>query len=80
MVDKTNNELLTEFVVTNSDYYTNNFEKIGSKSGFTWTFNWMVAILEPVWLGMSGLWNWRLPFAILFCAMVLDRVVQGKRE
>lgn len=58
-------ELLREFVETNSDYYNKNFAAIGAKATFTWTFNIIAALLGPIWYGMRGLWNWGLPFVIL---------------
>lgn len=77
--DMNSEELLTEFVVTNSSYYGENFEKIGSKSGFSWTFNWMAALLGPIWFGMRGLWNWALPFVIMetFALIQLGRGLFG---
>lgn len=58
-------ELLREFVDTNPDYYGRAFALIGEKASFTWTFNWVAALLGPIWYGMRGLWNWGLPFVIL---------------
>ena len=58
-------ELIREFVETNPDYYRQQFARIGARSGFTWTFNMMAALLGPIWYGMRGLWNWGLPFVIL---------------
>ncbi|KLN61808.1 glycine/betaine ABC transporter [Kiloniella spongiae] len=75
-----NNEtLLTEFVVTNTKYYKENFEKIGAKSGFCWTFNVVAALLGPIWFGMRGLWNWALPFIIVetFALIQLGRGLFG---
>ena len=58
-------ELIREYVETNPDYYRQQFALIGAKSGFTWTFNMMAAVLGPIWYGMRGLWKWGLPFVIL---------------
>lgn len=58
-------ELLREFVQTNPDYYSKNFAKIGAKASFTYTFNWIAALLGPIWYGMRGIWNWGLPFVIV---------------
>ncbi|MCY3769726.1 MAG: ABC transporter permease subunit [Gammaproteobacteria bacterium] len=58
-------DLVTEFVTTNPDYFCDQFDRIGSKAGFIWTFNVFGALLGPVWFGMRGLWNWAMPFAIL---------------
>ena len=57
--------LVPEFTSSNPDYYVEQFQKIGSRSRFTWTFNWVAALLGPIWYGMRGLWNWGLPFVIL---------------
>ena len=57
--------LVPEFTTSNPDYYVEQFKKIGSQSRFTWTFNWVAALLGPIWYGMRGLWNWGLPFVIL---------------
>ncbi len=58
-------ELVGEFVETNPDYYRHQFEKIGSTSRFSWTFNLVAALLGPIWFGMRSLWKWALPFTIL---------------
>ena len=72
-------EQLSEFVETNPDYYQRNFDKIGSSANFTWTFNWVAALLGPVWYGMRGLWNWGLPFLLLetFAFIQLGRGLFG---
>jgi len=49
----------------NPSYYSRVFERIGATAKFTWTFNWIAALLGPIWYGMRGLWNWGLPFVIL---------------
>ena len=42
-IKKTNNptrsELITDFVKTNPDYYIGEFQKIGSKPSFSFSFN-----------------------------------------
>ena len=58
-------ELLREFVGTSPEYYKAQFEKIGSTAKFSWTFNFMAALLGPIWYGMRSLWKWGLPFVIL---------------
>ncbi len=57
--------LIAKFVETNPEYYAANFEKIGAKTGFTWTFNFAAALLGPIWFGMRNLWKWGLPFVML---------------
>jgi len=58
-------QLISEFVSTNPQYYESRFEKIGAKTGFSWTFNIGAALLGPVWYGMRSLWSWGLPFLLL---------------
>ena len=57
--------LIDDFVGTNGIYYAGQFEKIGSRTRFTWTFNGAAALLGPIWFGMRHLWQWGLPFLIL---------------
>ncbi|MEM1365459.1 MAG: ABC transporter permease subunit [Pseudomonadota bacterium] len=57
--------LVPIFTDSSPAYYTEQFQKIGARSRFTWTFNWVAALLGPIWYGMRGLWNWGLPFVIL---------------
>jgi len=57
--------LVQDFVDSSPSYYEKNFRRIGSKTGFTWTFNLAAAILGPIWYGMRNLWQWGLPFLIL---------------
>jgi len=79
MTDKTKDELLTDFVTTSSDYYRDQFQKIGASAKFTWTFNWVAALLGPIWFGMRGIWNWALSFVILeaFAYIQLGRGLFG---
>ena len=53
------------FVGSSAAYYERQFDFIGSKPGFAWTFNLAAAILGPIWYGMRGMWHWGLPFAVL---------------
>ena len=55
-------ELITNFVKTNSDYYIKQFQQIGSKPTFSFSFNLYAAILGPIWFGMRNIWNWALTF------------------
>ncbi len=79
MTDKTKDELLADFVTTSPGYYRQQFQKIGASAKFTWTFNWVAALLGPIWYGMRGLWNWALAFVILeaFAYIQLGRGVFG---
>lgn len=77
--DTQREQLLPEFVASNSAYYQKQFESIGSKARFSWTFNWAAALLGPIWYGMRGLWNWGLPFIVLetFAIIQLARGLFG---
>jgi len=67
---------IKEFVRTNPDYYVDKFDKIGSRSGFTPTFNWLAGLLGPVWFGARGLWNWAVAF-LLVEALGFVRIALG---
>ena len=54
--EKTRDAAIKNFVQTNPDYYILQFAKIGAKSKFTPTFNWVAGSLGPVWFGARGLW------------------------
>ena len=56
-------ELITDFVKTNPNYYIDQFQKIGSKPTFSFSFNLYAAILGPIWFGMRNIWNWALTFS-----------------
>ncbi len=79
MTDKSKDELLADFVTTSADYYRDQFQKIGASAKFTWTFNWVAALLGPIWFGMRGIWNWALSFVILeaFAYIQLGRGLFG---
>lgn len=63
---------IATFVESNPGYYQKQFDYIGSRSGFSWTFNAIAALLGPIWFGMRGLWNWGLPFVILETMAVIQ--------
>ena len=67
---------IDRFLGSNGDYYAAQFRNIGSRTGFTWTFNVAAALLGPVWFGMRHLWHWGLPFLILE-AMALVQLSRG---
>ncbi len=71
--------LTARFVGSNVDYYDHQFQLVGSKSGFTWTFNWVAALLGPVWYGLRGIWNWSLAFVMLetFALVQMGRGLWG---
>ena len=41
-------ELIGDFTGLNGSYYAEQFEKIGSTTQFTWTFNIAAALLGPI--------------------------------
>ena len=71
--------LVKDFVATSPTYYERNFNRIGAKTGFAWTFNLAAALLGPVWYGMRNLWHWGLPFLILeiFACIQITRGLFG---
>ena len=69
-------ELITDFVKTNSNYYIKEFQKIGSKPSFSFSFNLYSAILGPVWFGMRNVWNWALAFLIIETFSVVQ-IIRG---
>ena len=69
-------ELITNFVKTNSNYYIKEFQKIGSKPSFSFSFNLYSAILGPVWFGMRNVWNWALAFLIIETFSVVQ-IIRG---
>ena len=42
-------ELITNFVKSNPDYYIKEFKKIGSKPTYSLSFNLFAFILGPIW-------------------------------
>ena len=77
---KTNNpsrsELITDFVKSNPEYYIKEFQKIGSKPSFSFSFNLYAAILGPIWFGMRNIWNWALAFLIIETFSVVQ-IIRG---
>jgi glycine betaine/proline transport system permease protein len=69
-------ELITDFVKTNPNYYIDQFQKIGSKPTFSFSFNIYAAILGPIWFGMRNIWNWALTFLIIETFSVVQ-IVRG---
>ena len=53
------------FVSVNEDYYQQQFQAIGDKRGFTFTWNWAAFLLGSIWFGMRSLWAFFLPFVAL---------------
>ena len=48
----TRSELITDFVKSNPEYYIKEFQKIGSKPTFSFSFNLYAGILGPIWLSL----------------------------
>ena len=56
---------IRQFTGSSGAYYERQFDLIGNRSGFTWSFNLAAALLGPIWYGLRGLWKWGLPFTVL---------------
>ena len=69
-------ELITDFVKSNPQYYIKEFQKIGSKPSFSFSFNLYAAILGPIWFGMRNIWNWALAFLIIETFSVVQ-IIRG---
>ena len=55
-----------EFGKYDENYYQRAFEKIqNATGGFVFTFNWMAAVLGPLWASARGLWGGFWAFLIL---------------
>jgi len=67
---------VAEFVRTNSDYYDEQFIRIGNDSGFVWTFNLWAGVIGPIWFAARGMWNWGLIFLIVE-TFALVQIVRG---
>ncbi len=64
------------FVKTNSDYYRDQFARIGNEAKFVWTFNLWAGLLGPIWFSARGMWNWGLSFLILETLAVVQ-IIRG---
>ncbi len=69
-------ELITDFVKSNPEYYIKEFQKIGSKPTFSFSFNLYAGILGPIWFGMRNVWNWALAFLIIETFSVVQ-IIRG---
>ncbi len=67
---------IARFVRTSPDYYTAQFERIGSRARFSWTFNLWAGVFGPIWFAARGLWNWGLSFLIIE-TFALVQIVRG---
>ena len=69
-------ELISNFVITNSEYYIKEFKKIGSKPSYSFSFNLFASLLGPIWFGMRNIWNYALAFLIIETFAVVQ-IVRG---
>ena len=69
-------ELIKYFVISNPDYYINEFKKIGSKPSYSYSFNLFAALFGPVWFGLRNVWNYALAFLIVETFAVVQ-IVRG---
>ena len=53
------------FVSVNEAYYLSQFQAIGDKRGFLFTWNWAAFLLGSIWYGMRSLWANFLPLVAL---------------
>lgn len=65
LADEQRSDDVREFVTTNDTYYKGQFEKIGNKRGFAFTWNWAAFLFGSIWFGMRSLWSYFLPFVAL---------------
>ena len=68
-----------EFAGQNGEYYTKEFEKIQSTTGFAWSWNTMAALLGPLWGAARGAWGFFWVFMVLelFALVQLGRGLWG---
>ena len=69
-------ELISNFVITNPEYYIKEFKKIGSKPSYSFSFNLFASLLGPIWFGMRNIWNYALAFLIVETFAVVQ-IIRG---
>ena len=69
-------ELITNFVITNPEYYIKEFKKIGSKPSYSFSFNLFAALFGPIWFGLRNVWNYALTFLIVETFAVVQ-IIRG---
>ena len=69
-------ELIKNFVISNPDYYINEFKKIGSKPSYSFSFNLFAALFGPMWFGLRNIWNYALAFLIIETFAVVQ-IIRG---
>ena len=69
----------SEFAGQNGEYYTGEFAKIQSTTGFPWSWNTMAALLGPLWGAARGAWGFFWVFMVLelFALVQLGRGLWG---
>ncbi|MGB1239117.1 MAG: ABC transporter permease [Pseudomonadales bacterium] len=65
-------ELVDAFAQQNSEYYIDQFERLGSAANYKLSFNTAAALFGPIWLAARGLWAWFWPFLIAEALMVVQ--------
>lgn len=70
--DARNAASVKNFVSLNNEYYEQQFQAIGDKRGFAFTWNWAAFILGSIWFGMRSLWSFFLPFVALETLAVIQ--------
>ena len=69
-------ELIQKFVISNPDYYIDEFKKIGSKPSYSFSFNLFAALFGPMWFGLRNIWNYALAFLIIETFAVVQ-IIRG---
>ncbi len=69
-------ELIKNFVISNPDYYIDEFKKIGSKPSYSFSFNLFAALFGPMWFGLRNIWNYALAFLIIETFAVVQ-IIRG---
>ncbi len=69
-------EKIEEFVKSNSDYYADEFQKIGDSSKFVFSFNLAAFLLGSIWYSIRNIWSWSLAF-LLIETLAIVQIVRG---
>ena len=69
-------QLIKNFVISNPDYYIDEFKKIGSKPSYSFSFNLFAALFGPMWFGLRNIWNYALAFLIIETFAVVQ-IIRG---
>jgi glycine betaine/proline transport system permease protein len=69
-----------EFVGKNTLYYTREFHRIETRSGFAWSWNTMAALCGPFWGALRGVWGFFWIFLVveLFALVQVGRGLWGE--